>query len=182
MSQTLIEKIVQQHATGLEPGYLVQSGDLLSVQPAHVMTHDNTGAVMGKFMSIGASKIANPRQPVFTLDHNVQDTSEDNLKKYASIEAFGKEMGVDFYPAGRGIGHQIMCEEGYAWPGAMAVASDSHSNMYGGMGCLGTPVVRTDAAALWATSQTWWQIPPITRVELTGRLIDGTTGKDGYVL
>ena len=178
MGQTLIEKIVQNHAVSLETGHKVKSGDLISIQPAHVMTHDNTGAVMGKFKAIGASKIATPRQPVFTLDHNVQDTSEDNLKKYASIEAFGKEMGVDFYPAGRGIGHQIMCEEGYAWPGTMAVASDSHSNMYGGMGCLGTPVVRTDAAALWATSQTWWQIPPITRVELTGRLKDEATGKD----
>ena len=178
MTQTLIEKIVQQHAVGLELGHVVKSGDFISIQPAHVMTHDNTGAVMGKFKSIGASKIANPRQPVFTLDHNVQDKSETNLKKYAGIEAFGKEMGVDFYPAGRGIGHQIMCEEGYAWPGTMVVASDSHSNMYGGLGCLGTPVVRTDAAALWATGRTWWQVPPITKVELTGNLQKGVTGKD----
>jgi hypothetical protein len=29
-----------------------------------------------------------------------------------------------------------MIEEGYAWPGTLAVASDSHSNMYGGVGCL----------------------------------------------
>ena len=101
MTQTLIEKIVQQHAVGLEPGHVVKSGDFISIQPAHVMNHDNTGAVMGKFKSIGASKMANPRQPVFTLDHNVQDKSETNLKKYAGIEAFGKEMGVDFYPAGR---------------------------------------------------------------------------------
>ncbi|SVD41099.1 uncharacterized protein METZ01_LOCUS393953, partial [marine metagenome] len=178
MTQTLIEKIVQSHAVNLDEGHIVKSGDLISIKPAYVMTHDNTGAVMGKFKAIGASKMANPRQPVFTLDHNVQDQSEDNLKKYASIEAFGKEMGVDFYPAGRGIGHQIMCEEGYAWPGTMAVASDSHSNMYGGMGCLGTPVVRTDAAALWATSKTWWQIPPISRVILNGKLKTGVTGKD----
>ncbi len=178
MSQTLIEKIVQKHAVNLDDGHEVKSGDLISIKPAHIMTHDNTGAVMGKFRSIGASKMANPRQPVFTLDHNVQDKSSDNLKKYASIEQFGKDMGVDFYPAGRGIGHQVMCEEGYAWPGTMAVASDSHSNMYGGMGCLGTPVVRTDAAALWATGQTWWQIPPISRIELTGQLKEGVTGKD----
>ena len=178
MPQTLIEKIVQKHAVGLEPGHIVQSGDFISIQPAHIMTHDNTGAVMGKFKDIGANEMANPRQPVFTLDHNVQDTSDENLKKYASIEAFGKDMGVDFYPAGRGIGHQVMCEEGYAWPGTMAVASDSHSNMYGGMGCLGTPVVRTDAAALWATGRTWWQIPPISQVELTGKLHKGITGKD----
>ncbi len=87
-------------------------------------------------------------------------------------------MGVDFYPAGRGIGHQIMCEEGYAWPGTFVVASDSHSNMYGGLGCLGTPIVRTDAAAIWATGQTWWQVPPVARVSLTGRLLPGATGKD----
>ena len=56
------------------------------------------------------------------------------------------------------IGHQIMVEEGYAWPGTLAVASDSHSNMYGGISCLGTPVVRTDAASIWATGRTWWQV------------------------
>ena len=178
MAQTLIEKIVQKHAVNLDGGHQVKSGDLISIRPAHVMTHDNTGAVMGKFKAIGATKMANPRQPVFTLDHNVQDKSNENLKKYASIEKFGEDMGVDFYPAGRGIGHQVMCEEGYAWPGTMAVASDSHSNMYGGMGCLGTPVVRTDAAAIWATGQTWWQIPPISKIELSGKLKEGVTGKD----
>jgi homoaconitate hydratase len=50
--------------------------------------------------------------------------------------------------------------------------------MYGGVGCLGTPVVRTDAAAIWATGRTWWQIPPVARVHFTGRLKEGVTGKD----
>jgi len=179
--QNLVEKIAQKYAVGLEKGHLVSSGDYLSIRPAHVMTHDNTGAVIPKFKSIGAARIADLRQPVFTLDHNVQDTSEANLAKYAKIETFAHEMGVDFYPAGRGIGHQIMCEEGYAWPGTMVVASDSHSNMYGGLGCLGTPIVRTDAAAIWATGRTWWQVPPVARVELRGRLKPGVTGKDVIV-
>ncbi len=178
MSQNLIEKIAQKYAVDLEQGHRVKSGDFLSISPAHVMTHDNTGAVMNKFKAIGATKVAKPRQPVYALDHNVQDTSEANLKKYAGIEAFAKEKGVDFYPAGRGIGHQIMCEEGYAWPGSMVVASDSHSNMYGGLGVLGTPVVRTDAAAIWATGRTWWQVPPVAKVELKGQLRSGVTGKD----
>lgn len=97
-------------------------------------------------MQLGASKIHDNRQLVMTLDHDVQNESELNLKKYRHIQEFAKAHNVDFYPAGRGIGHQIMVEEGYAWPGTVAVASDSHSNMYGGIGCLGTPVVRTDAA------------------------------------
>jgi homoaconitate hydratase len=50
--------------------------------------------------------------------------------------------------------------------------------MYGGVGCLGTPVVRTDAAAIWATGRTWWQIPPVAKVEFQGHLRPGVTGKD----
>lgn len=178
MAQNLIEKIAQRFAANLEAGHDVHSGDYIFIRPAHVMTHDNTGAVIPKFRSIGATRIADPRQVVTTLDHNVQDTSEKNLEKYAKIESFARTMGIDFYPAGRGIGHQIMCEEGYAWPGTVVVASDSHSNMYGGLGCLGTPIVRTDAAAIWATGTTWWQVPPVARVELTGTLRPGVTGKD----
>ncbi len=176
--QNLVEKISQKYAYGLGQNEKVRAGDFISIKPAHVMTHDNTGAVISKFKAIGASKFAAPRQAVFTLDHNIQDTSEENKKKYTKIESFAKEMGVDFYPAGRGIGHQIMIEEGYAWPGTLAVASDSHSNMYGGIGCLGTPIVRTDAAAIWATGRTWWQIPPVAQVELKGKLKPGVTGKD----
>jgi len=178
MSQNLIERIAQTSAVGLTEGQQVQSGDYIYIAPAHVMTHDNTGAVIPKFKGIGATQIANPRQVVNTLDHNVQDNSEKNLAKYRGIEDFAREMGIDFYPAGRGIGHQIMCEEGYAWPGTMVVASDSHSNTYGGLGCLGTPIVRTDAAALWATGRTWWKVPPVAKVILTGRLPEGVTGKD----
>ncbi len=178
MPQSIIEKIARKFAVGLEPGQEVKAGDYISISPAYVMTHDNTGAVIPKFRSIGAVKLANPRQVVHTLDHNVQDQSEKNLAKYRKIEDFSKTMGADFYPAGRGIGHQIMIEEGYAWPGTLAVASDSHSNMYGGIGCLGTPVVRTDAAVIWATGRTWWQVPPIAKVILKGTLKPGVTGKD----
>jgi len=178
MAQNLIEKIAQRYAVGLQPGHMVHSADYIYIRPEYVMTHDNTGAVIPKFRSIGATSVSNPKQIVVTLDHNVQDTSEKNLEKYRDIEEFAKSMSVDFYPAGRGIGHQIMCEEGYAWPGSMVVASDSHSNMYGGLGCLGTPIVRTDAAALWATGKTWWQIPHVAKVELHGMVQLGVTGKD----
>ncbi len=178
MAQNFIEKIVQKYAVDINKNEEVHSGEIISVRPAYVMTHDNTGAVIPKFKSIGATKFFNPRQVVHTLDHNIQDKSPKNLEKYRKIEEFSNSMGADFYPAGRGIGHQIMCEEGYVLPGTMVVASDSHSNMYGGLGALGTPVVRTDAAAIWATGQTWWQIPPIAKVVLNGELRDGVSGKD----
>ncbi|KAI0297256.1 homoaconitase [Multifurca ochricompacta] len=179
--QTVIEKIVQRHAVGLPVGKVVKAGDYVMIRPEHVMTHDNTGPVISKFKSIGATQIKLPRQPVFTLDHDVQNKSSKNLAKYANIETFARTRGVDFYPAGRGIGHQILVEEGYAFPYTLTVASDSHSNMYGGVGCVGTPIVRTDAAAIWATGTTWWQVPRMVKVDLRGKLAAGVTGKDVIV-
>ncbi|ORY74145.1 homoaconitase [Protomyces lactucae-debilis] len=179
VKQTLIEKIVQRFA--VDQTAPVVSGSYVSIRPQHVMSHDNSWPVATKFMGIGATRIKDNRQVVMTLDHDVQNKSAKNLEKYANIEAFAKKHSVDFYPAGRGIGHQILVEEGYAFPGTMTVASDSHSNMYGGVGCLGTPVVRTDAAAIWATGKTWWQVPPVAKVTLNGALPAGVSGKDVIV-
>src|SRR5499427_10070949 len=177
MPQTVVEKIAQSHlADG--PNRPLRAGDFLSIRPFHVMTHDNTSAVMSKFKGIGAKKIQDPKQLVFALDHDIQNHEEANLKKYRSIEAFAKEHGVDFYPAGSGIGHQIMVERGYVIPGSFVVASDSHSNMYGALGAVGTPIVRTDAAAVWATGEFWWQIPRSVEVRLEGLLPEGAAGKD----
>ena len=177
MGQTIVEKIAQKHmAEG--PTRPLRAGDFLSIRPHRSMTHDNTSAVMSKFKGIGAKKIKDPRQLVFALDHDIQNQDESNLKKYRSIEAFAKEQGVDFYPAGSGIGHQIMVERGYVVPGSFVVASDSHSNMYGALGAVGTPIVRTDAAAVWATGEFWWQIPRSIQVVLEGKLPEGATGKD----
>lgn len=180
-AQNLTEKIVQKYAVGIPSGKEVHQGDYVSIAPEHCMSHDNSWPVALKFMGLGAKKIHNPRQIVNTLDHDIQNQDSKNLTKYKNIENFAKSQGVDFYPAGRGIGHQIMVEEGYAFPLTLAVASDSHSNTYGGIGALGTPLVRTDAAAVWATGQTWWQIPPVARVELRGSLPRGISGKDVIV-
>jgi homoaconitate hydratase len=178
MPQTITEKVVQSHAVNLPPGHEVRAGDMVTVRPFHVMTHDNTGAVMPKFETIGAPKVADPAQPVFTLDHNVQDTSEANLAKYRRIEDFANREGIAFFPAGAGIGHQLMVEQGFVHPGRLVVASDSHSNMYGALAAVGTPVVRTDAAALWAGGVTWWLVPRTVKVTLEGELRTGVTGKD----
>jgi homoaconitate hydratase len=178
MGLTLVEKVAARHADGLAPGTVVRSGDFISIRPRHVMTHDNTGAVIPKFKQIGATTIADPAQPVFAIDHDIQNTTPKNLEKYAKIEAFAGEHGIDFYPAGTGISHQVMVEQGYVIPGSMVVASDSHSNLYGAMAALGTPVVRTDAASIWATGVTWWQVPPVAKVVLNGKLPPGVVGKD----
>ncbi len=183
---TLVEKLATRHAEGVATGAFVRSGDFVLIRPRHIMTHDNTGAVIPKFKEIFKAagktpKIHDPHQLVFAIDHDIQNVTAENLGKYAKIESFANEHGIDFYPAGTGISHQVMVEQGYVRPGTMVVGSDSHSNLYGALCCLGTPVVRTDAASLWAIGTTWWQVPPVARVRLKGRLAPGVVGKDVIV-
>jgi homoaconitate hydratase len=106
--QTLTEKIVQRHAVGLPEGKLVRSGDYVQIRPYRCMSHDNTFAIAKKFMSIGATRMKDPKQMVFGIDHDVQNRTSSNLKKYEQIEEFAKKHGVCFFPAGYGIAHQVM--------------------------------------------------------------------------
>src|SRR5438552_16771710 len=133
MGLTLVEKIAARHADGLAPGTIVRAGDFVSIRPRHVMTHDNTGAVIPKFKQIGATKIADSAQPVFAIDHDIQNVTPKNLEKYANIEKFAAEHEIDLYPAGTGISHQVMMEQGYVVAGARVLSSDSHSNLYGAL-------------------------------------------------
>jgi homoaconitate hydratase len=177
MGATMVEKVARAHMVD-GPARALRPGDMVSLRPRHVLTHDNTSAVIGKFRSIGARRVHDPRQPVVVLDHDIQNRSPENVEKYRLIRAFCREQGLDFHPAGTGIGHQIILDRGYALPGTLVVASDSHANTYGATGALGTPVVRTDAAAIWATGEFWWQVPPTVQVVLEGQLRPGVSGKD----
>ncbi len=183
MGLTLVEKIATRFAVGLVSGETALQGQIVRIRPKHIMTHDNTGAVMPKFASIFEPaglepRVADASQPVVAIDHDIQNHTPENLGKYARIAKFASKHNLDYYPPGSGISHQIMVEQGYAVPGALIVGSDSHSNMYGGVSALGTPVVRTDAACIWATGQTWWQVPKVARCVLKGRLKPGVVGKD----
>lgn len=173
-----MEKIAQRHLSKPSTSASLHRGDLVSLRPRHVMSHDNTAPVMRKFREIGVRHVHDPAQPVICLDHDIQNDSPTNLDKYARIERFARDEGLNFFAAGSGIGHQLMVEHGFALPGAFVVAADSHANTYGALGALGTPVTRTDAAAIWASGEFWWSIPRTIRVELHGRLAPDSSGKD----
>src|SRR5450432_2494192 len=96
---TLVEKIATRYAVGLTPAQVVRQSDFVTIRPKHVMTHDNTRAVIPKFKQIGGGveggKIHDPRQPVFAIDHDIQNITPENLGKYAKIDSFAREHGID---------------------------------------------------------------------------------------
>jgi len=175
MPQTVVEKIAQAHmAEG--PDRPLRAGDFLSVRPARLMTHDNTSAVLSKFKAIGAPRVADPGQMVFCLDHDIQNTAEDNLAKYRKIEAFAREQGsTSTRPAPASATRS--CAAGVRDPRLVRRRLRLPLQHVRRLGALGTPVVRTDAAAVWATGEFWWQVPRTIEVVLEGRLQNGATAR-----
>ena len=97
MGQTRTEKIIQRYAVGLEADQMIRSGQTVWLQPDHVLTHDNTAAVIPKFNDLGLMHIYNPNQPVIALDHNIQDRTKKNLSKYELIQSFAETKGLTFF-------------------------------------------------------------------------------------
>jgi homoaconitate hydratase len=182
MGRTFVEAVVEAHSWGTSPGHPPRPGDIVWLRPKKLMTHDNTSAVLARFRSMGATRVADPSRCVIVLDHDIQNKTPTNLAKYAAIESFAREQRIEFHAAGTGIGHQVMIERGHVRPGELCVAADSHANMYGALGALGVAVARSDAAGIWASGVFWWQVPQSVRVVFEGQLPQGTTGKDVALL
>jgi homoaconitate hydratase len=182
MPQTFVEAVASVHAVGWQGPSSPAAGDVVWLRPARVMTHDNSSAILARFRRMGAHRVADPSRCVIVLDHDVQNRSASNLAKYAAIEAFAREQGIEFHPAGSGVGHQVMIDRALVRPGELCVAADSHANTYGALGALGVAITRSDAAAVWSSGTFWWEIPESVRVHLEGALPEGATGKDAALI
>lgn len=44
--------MVQKYSVGLPVGKVVRAGDYVMIRPEHVMTHDNTGPVISKYVLV----------------------------------------------------------------------------------------------------------------------------------
>ena len=177
MGSTAVEKVARSHmADG--PDRPLRPGDTVSLRPRHVLTHDNTAAVMPMFRALGAASIHDPGQPVVVLDREIQSLAPETIERYRRIRDFCRWHALTFHPEGTGVGHQVMVDRGFVLPGALVVAADPHATLYGAMGALGTPVTPTDAARIWATGEFWWRIPPTVQVRLDGSLPDDASAKD----
>ena len=172
MAQTVVEKIAQAHwpraqrpaaarrRLRLDPA--APRDDARQHRRRSSRSSRRIGADAGP-RPAAAGVRARPRHP----EHRPRRTSPSTARSRRSRAS----TGIDFYPAGSGIGHQIMVRAGLRrCPARLSSPRDSHSNMYGALGALGTPVVRTDAAAIWATGESWWQVPRTVQVVLEGQL------------
>ena len=174
MGKTLTEKIL-----GLKAGKDVRAGEVITVSPDYVLSHDNSAAIIQEFRKLGVKNVRAPGKIVIVLDHIVPAADEKYAQNHKSIREFVAEQGIrNFFDINSGICHQVLPEQGFALPGKVIVGSDSHTPSYGALGAFATGIGRTETACTWATDEIWLRVPETMRIDLSGRFAAGVSAKD----
>jgi len=176
MGYTLAEKILMKN-TGLKE---IKPGQLIITKPNMYMIHDiYTPFVIQKFEEMKFKKVANPDKAIVILDHLMPTNAAKNDPRHyrAGIE-LSQRFGIKKLHIGEGISHTLMHELGYAKPGTVVVATDSHTPTYGGGGCFCTGIGFTEMAAVLGSGELWMKVPEAIKVVVEGKLPKGVYAKD----
>lgn len=174
MGMTFVEKLLSQKA-----GKEVRAGEIVSVEPDFVMSHDNAAAISGTFKKIGLSRVKYPERVVIILDHEIPAPKESSATNHQTIRQFVKDNNIsNFFDINHGICHQVFVEKGFALPGTLIVGSDSHTTTYGALGAMSAGIGRSEVAAIWATGEIWLMVPETIKISISGTLPPGLTPKD----
>lgn len=175
MGATFTEKILARNAGKA----VVRPGDVLDITPDVVLSHDNTAAIAETFAKLPHKRVKYPERLAITLDHAVPPPTPRHAQNHQAVRRFVQDQGIrNFFEVGRGICHQVLCEEGVVGPGMLLLGADSHSTHYGWLGAFGAGIGRSEVAAIWATGQLWLRVPETLRVTLAGKLAPGVMSKD----
>ena len=109
---------------------------------------------------------------LFTFDCNPTGSDQKYAVNQHICRLFARENGIRVYDIDAGIGTHILIDEGYVYPGATAVSTDSHANILGAVGAFGQGMGDMDIAAAWHEGKVWFKIPQSVKIILEGTIPD----------
>jgi len=175
MGKTFAEKIL-----ALKSGKKsVIAGEIVTVSPDVVLSHDNTAAISKKFKQIGVKKVKHSEKIVIPLDHCIPAASEKYASNHKTIREFVQEQKIEnFYDINTGVCHQVLPEKGHVLPGTLILGADSHTTTYGAFGAFSAGIGRSEVASIWATDEIWLKIPETIKINIEGDIPSGLYPKD----
>lgn len=177
MGATFSEKVLGERA-----GYTVRAGEVVTIPPDFILSHDNTAAISREFGKLGVERVKRPEKLVIILDHVVPAATEKYAQNHKVIREFVAAQEIpNFFDIQNGICHQVFSESGFALPGKIILGADSHTTSYGAFGAFAAGIGRTEVASLWATDEIWLRVPETVRIDLTGWFPKGTSAKDAIL-
>ena len=176
MGMTMTEKILARHAGRPE----VSAGDLLVSQVDLVLANDITGPpAINEFKKIG-KPVFDKTKIALVPDHfsPCKDIKAATMCK--TMRDFARENEIkNYFEVGRmGIEHTLLPDNGLVAPGEIVIGADSHTCTYGAVNALSTGMGSTDIGCAMASGTSWFKVPAVIKVELTGKLPRFVKGKD----
>jgi len=174
LGKTFSEKILS-----LKTGRDIKAGEVVTVSPDYILSHDNAAAIIQEFNKLGVKRVKNPHKIVIILDHVVPASTEKYAQNHQIIREFVASQKLqNFFDINCGICHQVFSEKGFALPGKLILGSDSHTTSYGAFGAFAAGIGRSEVASLWATDEIWLRVPETIKIEIEGKLPAGVYAKD----
>ncbi len=174
MGMTITEKIIAAHSK-----YdTVRPGDIVDITIDARAARDFGGANVVKNLNDFGLKVDDPDKTLFTFDCNPTGSDQKYAVNQHMCRQYARSNGIRVYDINAGIGTHLLIEEGYVWPGATAVSTDSHANILGAVGAFGQGMGDMDIAASWNSGRVWFKVPASVKLTLHGSLPEGVTAKD----
>ncbi|NLN17282.1 MAG: 3-isopropylmalate dehydratase large subunit [Firmicutes bacterium] len=170
-----IEKILAR-AAGKDR---VRAGEIVTAAVDLAEINDLYLQVIQSFEAMGGKGVWDPDKVVFVFDHYSPPPTPKAADNHRVMREFVAKEGIPhLFDIDAGVCHQVMPEGGLVRPGMVLVATDSHTTTHGAFGAFATGVGATDLAVVLIRGTLWFVVPEVVKIELTGRLPQGTTAKD----
>lgn len=174
MAMTMLEKILSVHSKQER----VRPGEIVDIEIDSRVARDFGGANVVKNLRDLGLTIDNPEKTLFTFDCNPTGSDQKYAVNQHICRQFAREQGIKVYDIDAGIGTHILIDEGYVYPGATAISTDSHANILGAIGAFGQGMGDMDITAAWHTGKVWFKIPPSVKINFDGKIPDNICSKD----
>ncbi len=182
--RTLFDKIWDSHVVERLP-----DGTCILYIDRHLV-HEVTSPQAFEGLRMAGRKLRRPDCTIAVADHNIPtigsrvpgDIKEaDSRLQVETLERNVAEFGVPYIPildVRQGIVHIIGPELGLSLPGMTIVCGDSHTSTHGALGALAFGIGTSEVEHVMATQTLLQQPAKNMRVDVTGKLGFGCSGKD----
>ncbi len=171
---TITEKIIASHSKY----ETVKPGDIIDITIDARAARDFGGANVVKNLNDFGLTVEDPGRTLFTFDCNPTGSDQKYAVNQHICRQYARNNDIRVYDINAGIGTHLLIEEGYVWPGATAVSTDSHANILGAVGAFGQGMGDMDIAAAWNSGRVWFKVPGSVKLNLIGTVPVGVSAKD----
>ncbi|WP_312810366.1 3-isopropylmalate dehydratase large subunit [Sedimentibacter sp.] len=157
----------------------VRTGEIVIAKVDFAQVNDLYLQTIYSFREMNGKKVWDKDRAAFVFDHYAPAPTIKSAQIHKEMREFARENDLTYhFDVNAGVCHQVLTEAGLIYPGAIIVATDSHTTTHGALGAMGTGVGATDMATILISGELWFRVPEIIEIRIDGIPHPGIMPKD----